>query len=338
VHPRKSDQIRLKDVARRADVSPSTVSRVLNEPEKVATRTRARVLAAVEALRYRPNRHARDLAGKSSRTVGLIVSNLANPFFVDIYHSVEYEAKRSDYEVLIENTGYDPERFAASVDSMLSRSLAGLVVVISEMGEPMMAELGAANLPVVIYDVGSPGENITNIRVNEAHGVRMAVRYLDSLGHRRFGFIGHHTSMGSLSQRRALLLEALSRRGHEALMAPDCEDSPEAARAAVRRLMAVDEPPTAVLCVNDYLAIGALRELRELGLRVPEDVSVVGFDNIHLSEYANPTLTTVNIPRGYIGRLAMERILGEGGSAASREILVQPDLVIRESTGPAPSE
>lgn len=333
----KSESLTLDDVAKKAGVSPATVSRSLNSPDLVRPATRARVLAAVEELRYRPNRLASDLAGGRSRTVGLVVSNLANPFFLDIFHSVEYEAKRHGYEVLIENTGYEPTRLAAVVDSMLGRSPAGLVIVVSEMEESMMAELREGAIPVVIYDVGAPGENIANIRVNETQGVKALVKYLRSLGHRRFGLITHHSQYGSLRQRRELLESLL---GDDLVVAPDVEDSLEGGRAGVRSLLDMADPPTAVLGGNDHVAIGALREIHDRGLRVPEDVSVAGFDNIHWDEFVNPSLTTVNIPRDYIGRLAMERILTPDGAPAAahgQEIIVQPELVIRDSTGPAPS-
>lgn len=331
----KSDTLTLDHVAKKAGVSPATVSRSLNTPDLVRPKTRAKVLAAVEELRYRPNRLASDLAGGRSRTVGLIVSNLANPFFLDIFHSVEYEARRHGYEVLIENTGYEPTRLASVVDSMLGRSPAGLVIVVSEMEESMMAELREGAIPVVIYDVGAPGENIANIRVNEPQGVKMLVKYLRSLGHERFGLITHHSQYGSMRQRRELLQSLL---GDSLLVAPDVEDTLDGGRAGARFLLDSDRPPTAILGGNDHVAIGALREISDRGLRAPDDVSVAGFDNIHWDDYVNPSLTSVNIPRDHIGRLAMERILtpeGAPASAQGREIIVQPDLVIRDSTGPA---
>ncbi len=333
----KRNPLTLEDVARKAGVSPATVSRALNTPSLVQPKTRARVLEAAETLRYRPNRMARELAGGRSRTVGLIVSNLANPFFLDIFHSVEYEAKRHGYEVLVENTGYEPMRLAAVVDSMIGRSPAGLVIVVSELEEPMMEELREGSIPVVVYDVGAPGANISNIRVNEARGVKTLLKYLRSLGHERFGLIPHHSQYGSLRQRREMLIGEL---GDVLAIAPDVEDSLEGGRSGARFLLDSANAPTAILGLNDHLAIGALREAHERGLRVPEQLSVAGFDNIHWAEYVNPTLTTVNIPRDSIGRLAMERILTPAGaptSARGQEIIVQPDLVIRDSTGPAPT-
>ena len=332
----KSDSLTLEDVARKAGVSPATVSRAINSPDLVRPKTRARVLAAVDELHYRPNRLASDLAGGRSRTVGLIVSNLANPFFLDIFNSVEYESKRHGYEVLIENTGYEPSRLSAIVDSMLGRSPAGLVIVVSELEEQMLEELREGAIPVVIYDVGAPGENISNIRVNEPQGVKTLLKYLRSLGHERFGLITHHSQYGSMRQRRELLQSML---GEALAVAPDVEDSLDGGRAGARSLLDGPERPTVILGGNDHLAIGAMRELHERGLRVPDDVSVAGFDNIHWAEYVNPTLTTVNIPRDHIGRLAMERVLTAAGAPAAakaEEIIVQPDLVIRDSTGPAP--
>lgn len=330
----QSDGLTLADVAKLAGVSPATVSRAINEPALVKAKTRARVMQAVEELRYRPNRSARDLAGGRSRTVGVIVSNLANPFFLDIFHSVEYEAKRHGYEVLVENTGYDPRRLAAVIDGMLGRSPAGIVVVVSEMEDPMMQELLEGAIPTVIYDVGSPGPNIANIRVDEEQGIHTVTRYLRSLGHKQFGFVGHHTQYGSLRRRREALKAEL---GDALAIGADVDDSLEGGRAGARAMLKLDPRPTAILCGNDHIAIGAMRELRVRGLEVPGDMTVVGFDNILWAEYVNPTLTTVNIPRPSIGRMAMERILtpeGAPSAAAAEEIIVQPDLVIRESSGP----
>jgi len=330
----QSEALTLADVAKAAGVSPATVSRALNEPSLVKAATRQRVMEAVEELRYRPNRMARDLAGGRSRSVGVIVSNLANPFFLDIFHSVEYEAKRHGYEVLVENTGYDPRRLAAVIDAMLGRAPAGIVVVVSEMEDAMMQELVEGEIPTVIYDVGSPGPNIANIRVDEEQGIKTVTRYLKSLGHKRFGFVGHHTQYGSLRRRREALEAQL---GKKLTVGADVEDSLEGGRAGARAMLALDPRPTAILCGNDHIAIGAMRELRVRGVDVPGEMSVVGFDNILWAEYVHPALTTVNIPRPSIGRMAMERILtpeGTPSSATAEEILVQPDLVIRESSGP----
>ncbi|HOL70160.1 MAG TPA: LacI family DNA-binding transcriptional regulator [Bryobacteraceae bacterium] len=327
----------LEDVAKRAKVSTATVSRVLNDVGLVKSSTRARVLKAVRELNYHPNLHARTLAGGKNRTLGMVVSNLENPFFLDIFRALEAEAHRHKYEVVVANTDYRPQRLLASVHNLMGRRPAGLAMIVSEMEPSLMDELAGANIPVVVYDVGATKPNITNIRVNYGKGMEKMARYLHDLGHRRMAFVGHHTSLGPLSVRKKSFVDMM------AALTPEIEfttmvetDSPAGGRQAVRRILASGFRPTAVMCVNDYMAIGVLRELRDQGLSVPGDVSVTGFDNISLAEFTIPTLTTAHIPREKIGKLIFETLVPEQGrgTETSQEILIDPVLMVRESTGP----
>lgn len=328
----------LRDVAKKAGVSTATVSRALSGAANVRPRTRTKVLRAAQELRYRPNRHARDLRGRRSRTVGLVVSNLENPFFLDKFHYLEAEAVRQGYEVVVESTGYDPHRLQESLDGMLARSLAGLVVSASELDASVADLLQGVEIPVVIFmsDLDVPLPSCTRINVNDARGVRTMVSYLRSLGHSRFGVLGHHMKIGNLKTRSGLIARALKDSGADvSVVSAEVGDSPAGGRLGARAMLGVPRP-TAVICLNDHVAIGVLREIREHGLSVPEDVSVVGFDNIGLSEYTNPSLTTVHVPRDYLGRLAMERIL-DAGRGVPDEVILDPQLVIRESTARAPA-
>jgi len=332
--------MRLEDVARHARVSIATVSRVVNDVGPVKNTTRARVLKAIQELKYHPNIHARTLAGARSRTVGMIVSNLANPFFLDIFRSLEVEAHRRGYDVLVANTDYDPRQLVASVHMMLGRRLAGLALIVSEMQPTLVQELTESNLPIVFYDVGTPAKNISNIKVRYEKGIQKVVEYLHSVRHRRMAFIGHHTELDPLQERKRAFLETMKRYDGELehAIATD-RDGPAGGREATRQLLATGFKPTAIVCVNDFMALGVMKELREQGLAVPADVSVTGFDNISLSEYAYPPLTTVNIPREMIGRLAFSALVAESNHESGvqgREFLIDPELVIRESTGPPP--
>jgi LacI family transcriptional regulator len=329
----------LRDVAKKAGVSTATVSRALSDAARVRPRTRARVLRAAQELRYRPNRQARELRGGRSRTVGLVVSNLENPFFLDKFHYLEEEALRRGYEVVVESTGYDPHRLRESLEGMLARSLAGLVVSASELDASASEILDGVEIPVVVFmaDLGVSLPACTRINVDDATGVQTMVSYLLSLGHHRFGVLGHHTKIGNLKTRSALIERALRASGSGVRIASaEVGDSPAGGRLGSRVLLAGRPRPTAIICLNDHVAIGVLRGIREHGLAVPGDVSVVGFDNIGLSEYTNPSLTTVHVPRDDLGRLAMERIL-DVGRAAPNEVILDPQLLIRESTGPAPA-
>lgn len=330
----------LEQVARRAKVSTATVSRVLNNASIVKSTTRARVMRAIEELKYHPNLHARSLAGGKSKTIGVIVSNMENPFFFDIYRTIEAGAHASGFEVVGANTDYNSEQLVTSIRLMIGRRVAGLAAVVSEIEPDLMEELNESRIPVAFYDVGSPRRNITNIRVNYRRGIEKIMEYLHGLGHRRLGFVGHHAVLGPINERLKTVNEAASRfSGMEVCTAADT-DTLEGGRLATRSLLETGYRPTAIICVNDVMAVGALRELRERGLRVPEDISVTGFDNVKLSEFCFPALTTVHIPRERIGQIMCERLIPRAGGAAStagHEIVIDPEFVLRDSSGPAAS-
>lgn len=325
----------LAEVAKRAGVSTATVSRVLNNATTVRGATRERVLEAVRELKYEPNLHAKALAGGKSRSLGLIVSNLRNPYFLDVYGSLEAVAVSRGYEVLVESTDYRPERLRAAAHSMLRRHLAGIAVIVSESDDEGIALLAGCDVPIVFHDVGrgAAGAGV-RIVIDWAAPMRRMVDYLYTLGHRRLAFVGHHVGLGSLQTRRQTFLEALERGSRDVEFAAETDvDSPEGGRRAARRLLDTDFRPTAVLCVNDYMALGVLREIHDRGLSVPRDISVAGFDNINLSEFTHPPLTTVDVPRERIGRKIFDALVrGERGGG---EIMIRPELVIRDSVARA---
>ncbi len=325
----------LEDVARRARVSTATVSRVLNDTGPVKPATRARVLRVIQEVNYSPNLHAQSLAGGRSRSLGVIVSNIENPFFLDIHRVVEDGAQAGGFDVIMANTGYSPARLVTSIRLMLGRRLAGLAVIVSEMDATLIDELSRQPIPVVFYDVGTPRRNITNIRVDYRSGMAKVAAYLYSLGHRRLGYVGHHATLGPIHERAQALRDASDRHPGLAVTTATATDSLEGGRDAARTLMDDVAPPTALVCVNDLMAVGALRELRTRGLEVPAQVSVTGFDNVTLSQYAVPALTTVHIPREQIGRTICDCLLHHD-VAREREFVIEPELVVRDSTGPVP--
>jgi LacI family transcriptional regulator, galactose operon repressor len=324
----------LEEVARRARVSTATVSRVLNNGASVKSSTRARVLKVMQELKYSPNLHAQSLAGGRSRTIGVIVSNIENPFFLDVYKTVEAGAHAAGYELVMANTDYSPERLVASIRLMLGRRPAGLAAIVSEMDATLIHELSGHPIPVVFYDVGTPRRNITNIRVDYRSGMAKLSSYLYSLGHRRIGYVGHHTTLGPINERVQALRDATGKHPGLEIEIATGEDSLEGGRQAARTLLARSPRPTALVCVNDVMAVGALREVRTRGLRTPEDVSVTGFDNVTLAQFAVPSLTTMHVPRDEIGRTICECLMSDDVPAA-REFIIEPELVVRDSTGPA---
>jgi len=294
-------------------------------------------MKAIEELKYHPNLHARSLAGGKSKTIGVIVSNLENPFFFDIYKTIEHDAHARGYEVVMANTDYRPEQLVASVRLMIGRRVAGLAAVVSEMDASLIEELNESRIPVVFYDVGAPRRNITNIRVDYSRGIEKVVNYLHSMRHRRLGFIGHHSVLGPINERMKAVLDAVSRiPALEVRTAADA-DTLEGGRQATRMLLSSGYHPTAIICVNDITAVGALKELRDRGLRVPEDVSVTGFDNVKLSEFCCPTLTTLHIPRDRIGHIICDALIPQPGKAAitGQEVVIDPEFMLRDSTGAA---
>jgi DNA-binding LacI/PurR family transcriptional regulator len=330
----------LEEVAKLAKVSTATVSRVLNNASSVKTSTRNRVLKAVAELKYQPNLHARNLAGGRSRTLGVIVSNLANPFFFDVFQEIEARSIAAGYDVVVANTDYDPERLVKSIQLMVGRRVAGLAALVSEMDPSLVQMLTDYGIPTVFYDVGPTTSTILNIRVNSYRGVEKVVDYLRAMGHQRMAFVGHHLALGPISERQQAFLDMAGRyESAVELRTVAGADSLDGGQAAARELLASGFRPTAIVCVNDFMAVGVLRELRERGLRVPQDVSVTGFDNVKLAEFCSPALTTLHIPRDRIGALAFEHLTRDPNStAAGSEVVIDPDFIVRDSTGRPPDE
>ncbi|MCZ2147629.1 MAG: LacI family transcriptional regulator [Bryobacterales bacterium] len=328
----------LQEVARRAGVSTATVSRVMNNKAVVKSATRNRVMRVVTELNYHPNLLARTLAGGRSRTLGMILSNMENPFFLDIYRVVEALARARGYEVVAANTGYRREQLPAILRMMIGRRVAGLALVVSEMDSSFLNEVKESKTPAVFYDAGAACRSVHNIRINYRPGIERMVDYLRDLGHRKFAFIGHHSALGPMSEREVTFVETVKRFDTEWRTAAD-EDGLEGGRQAARSLLQSGFQPTAIICVNDFMAVGVLRELRDRGLRVPQDVSVTGFDNIKLSEFCYPALTTVHIPRERIGRHVFAMLVPEEAKPkpTAHEMIIDPEFVLRASTGPAPA-
>jgi DNA-binding LacI/PurR family transcriptional regulator len=327
----------LEDVARRAGVGSATVSRVLNGHRGVKSSTRAKVLRAVEELKYKPNLHARTLAGGRSRVLGIVMTNLYNPFFADIYHAIETNALQCGYETLLANSSHDVKLLKASVHRLLGQQVAGLGVF-PEMEPAILEELREARIPVVLFDAGETVDGFTTIHFDHRKGMRMLLDLLYAMGHRRMAYIGAPLFLRPTEARRQEFLETTARHGAEGLVIAPSVDGFAGGREATRELMRTGFAPTAILCVNDWVAVGVIRELRNQGLAVPGDVSVTGFDNITMSEFCCPSLTTIHIPRGEIGRLVVAGLVPDAADCPPipRHVYLDPELVLRESTGIAP--
>ena len=325
----------LEEVARRAGVSIATASRVLNNAPRVKDTTRVRVMSIVEKLKYHPNLHARCLAGGRSRSIGVIISNIENPFFRDIYTALEAAARAEDYELLLANTDYRSEQVVTSVRSMMGRRVSGLAAIVSEMDPELVRELNGYGIPVVFYDAGVPRRNVTVLRVNYRRGIQKLTSYLYSLGHRRMGIVGHQAFLAQMKERLEVAMEIPSRYSDAVVETAADVDSLQGGRRAARRLLSANPRLTAILCVNDSMAMGAMREIRDQGLRVPDDISVTGFDDVELAQFCYPALTSVRIPRDQIAREIWSAMVGSERTRPGHEILIEPELILRDSTGPA---
>jgi len=327
----------IKQVAKRAGVSTATVSRTINNLG-VKPGTARRVRQAIEELKYFPNTHARSLVSGRSRIVGLIVSDITNPFFPELVKGFEDAATAKGYEVLLSNTEYDSSRMATAVRRMLERKVDAVAIMTSEMGASFIQQFARRQIAMVFLDVGTVEKHMSNIKVDYASGISQAVEHLFELGHRRVAFISGPADLKSARIRRSAFLKAMKNRG---VGGPAWIETGnhriDGGFHAMRRVFERKLRPTAVLSSNDLTAIGALRAIRRNGLHVPDDISVVGFDDIALAEFTEPPLTTVRLPREEIAGKAFEALLASLGdtSRIGVEYLISPQLVIRESTAKA---
>ena len=332
----------IRDVARRAGVSTATVSRVLSGASASRPETIRRVIEAADELRWRPSRVARSLKTRSTRTLGLLLTDLSNPFYPELVRGVENAAREIDYGVVLCNGDDDPEREAAYLEMLLERRVDGIVVAASRITERHGRWLAAAPIPIVVLNSEPRTSGIPAALSDNAAGGRLAAEHVLRLGHRRIGYVTAPDTP-SAEERLAGAREALAAAGQDPNAMPLAmgDSHVEGGEAATSALLAAAPGLTAVLCHNDLTAIGALRALRAAGRRVPHDVSVVGFDDIDLCCWVEPSLTTVAQPTGRLGRWAVEAIVNRlaGGAeepAGGRDVVRFPvELRERGSTAPA---
>jgi len=332
--------MKLRDVAVRAKVSVATVSRVLNDSELVKRSTRTRVLRLVRELNYHQNLLARSLAKGENRCLGMVASNLENPFFLDILVSLESIARMRGYDVAVANTNYQPSKLVSSARLMIGRRIAGLALIGTETNAELFHELEQSGLPAVVYGAGTAAGNVSTINTNYLNGMHKVVKYLRSLGHRRLAFVCQRLAVGSALEQKKAFLDVIRHFPEVEYTVVADGDGPQGGQQATSQLLASGFGPTAIISANDYIALGVLRALREHSLRVPEEVSVTGHDNITFSEFAYPALTTLDVSRKQIGHMVFEALVADDGECprGGRTFLIDPELVARESTGPVRSQ
>ncbi len=343
----------IRDVAQAAGVSVSTVSNVINgRHQKMRAETKERVLEAIAALNYTPNSVARQLKTGLNRTIGLIVPSVANPFWGTVSHYVERAALKFGYKVLVCNAERNPDTEAQYAESLLGSSVRGVVHCSSPISFNHLRSLAGRGLKVAAFDRhanGAEGVVSCSVSIEQEFGGLLAGQHLLGIGHRDIAFISGPIQTSSRIGRLNGLKSAFTRSGltfNESLVWEskdahgfgDTQGS-ELGRTAIRDLLSRDPRPTAVFAVNDMYALGAYAGARDLGYRVPEDLSIVGFDNIVLAEIVQPALTTIAQPVASMADILVTALIGQlEGSAAEREAIhhvdIKPDLIVRASTAP----
>jgi DNA-binding LacI/PurR family transcriptional regulator len=344
----------MRDIAERTGLSQSTVSRVLSGAPTVvpiSEDSRERVLAAAKEMQYRPNPLARGLRGASTMLLGLIVREITDPFFAGAIEAVTVEAAQRGYNVVL-GAAHARADEAIALWGVLEARHCDAILLLGDMRDQprVLADLAAASVPVVALWQGSEPSEVAAVSVDNAAGIRAVLDHLVGLGHRRIAFVGG-VRLGDIEERHDAFIEHMADLGiavpeGHALSGPN--DVP-AGVAAFHRLAELPDPPTAVVASSDVLATGLLRGAAERGVRVPDDMSITGFDDIPQAAYTIPSLTTVRMPVGEMVRSAVLLALGPpageapptetdpGGEAADeRPQVVQPALVVRESSGPVP--
>jgi DNA-binding LacI/PurR family transcriptional regulator len=334
----------IKAVAKRANVSTATVSRTMNGSAKVSPRTAERVRRAIAALNFYPNTNARALGSGRSSLYGLIISDITNPFFPELVRAFEDIALKHGKEVLIANTNYDPERMEHCVIRMLQRKVDGLAIMTSEMDERLVEVFSRRNIPLVFLDAGTPGPGISYIRIDYEAGVGAAMDHLTGLGHRSIAFLSGPQHLASARARLGAFRKYAAKRKLPITpgMIQEGDHRVEGGHAAMEHVFASGAHPTAVFASNDLTAIGAMGAIAEAGLRVPDDISVIGCDDIQLSAYTMPPLTTISLPRAEIANAAFRALLNAGSPNAAQPAAgaihtIHPALVLRRSTSPVPA-
>jgi LacI family transcriptional regulator len=326
----------MKDVAERCGVSETTVSHVVNHTRYVAPETRRKVLETIREVGFYTNAHARRLARGSSDFLGLVISDIENPFFPEVIKSFETAALKRGFEILLCTTNYDPKRTRAAMRMLIENKVRGVAIMTSQVGPEQAADLTANGVATVFLSSAAPQPYCSYVAIDHTPGAREAIDYLHSLGHRRFALIQGPRNRPSAVMAKKAVANALARRGIEGVFV-EGENTLESGAAAVRGLIGTKRLPSALLCDNDLCALGAISALKEAGIAVPRDVSVVGADDIPFARLASPALTTIRIPRDLIGArafAALDRML-RSKRHAGVEYPIETSLVIRQSTGKA---
>jgi len=339
-------QVTIYDIAQEARVSVATVSRVLNNTAPVKLATRDKIMELIQKYQFQPNALARSLTKKETGTIGVIVPDITNPFFPEVFSGIEKEARDKGYTFLLCDTLGSYERESQYLNILREKQVDGILFMggrinLSRCGQALADEVreAASRTPLVLINGSLPGNALHGVRIDEAMGAEMATRHLIGLGHRDIAFIGGNEHMSTTAQKVRAFKKALRENGLEAR--PECvlhaDFSIESGQLLMKRLLELPRRPTAVLCVNDFNAVGAVKTAARAGYRIPEDLSIVGFDDIPLATAINPELTTVSQKMETLGRKSVEvlhKLIGK--EKVKKLTVIEPELIVRESTASLP--
>jgi LacI family transcriptional regulator len=331
--------MRIKDIAREAGVSTATVSHVINKTKYVSDPTRERVQQAIKKFNYHPNAHAQSLALGRSKIIGLLVSDISNPFFPEIIKSIEASVIAAGYNLFLLNTNYETDRTVEYVHRLIQMKVAGIILMVAEFDDELLEVAKRKNTSIVFHDLGMVGEKSSKVILDYTVGIDEAVQHLVSLGHSRIAHIAGAHEIHSAGIRRQAFLDAMKRHFPKAA-APKIYEGDfrfEGGRLAASQVLGETTLPTAIVVANDLMALGAMQEFKAAGLRVPQDISIVGFDDISFASLSEPALTTVCSPRVEIGRRAFEALMMtvDKPNRQGIEIVIPTYLIKRDSTAPA---
>lgn len=334
----------IRAVAALAKVSIATVSRTINGAPVVSDRLSKRVWQAIKQLNYFPNTNARSLVSGRSRILGIIVENVTNPFFPDLIKSFEEIAVAHGYEILVSSSNSNPANLATTIRRMIERKVEGVAMLTFGEEEPVLNQLAIHDIPMVFAEFRFDDPNVSTILLDYKTGIKQAISHLAELGHSKIAFLaGPHNIHSAVTREndfRAAMQEVnLPVRKNWVI---ECDHTLKGGVAGFEKLQALSSRPTAILCSNDMTAIGVLRAAYLQGLRVPQDLSVVGLDDVDFAEFTLPPLTTIRLSRADLAQAAFEALRQQAEvvdeQKKQREFLVSTSLVLRGSTAPPPAE
>jgi len=330
-------------VAALAKLSIATVSRTINASPAVSEKLAQRVWQAIEQLNYFPNTHARSLVSGRSRILGIIVENITNPFFPELIASFEEIAVANGYEILVSSTNSNAQQLTNCVRRMLERKVEGVAVLTFGEEEPVLDQLSFHDVPVVLAEFKLTEPKASTIVLDYTTGIRAAVRHLAALGHRKIGFLAGPHKLHSAITRQNDFQTAMqeSKLPIQKKWIIECDHTLKGGVAGFGKLQELSSQPTAVICSNDMTAIGVLRAAYMQDLHVPQDLSVIGLDDIDFAEFTLPPLTTIRLDRAALARAAFDALRQHAEESGKlnpqREFLVSTSLVVRGSTAPPPA-